>query len=376
MKLYFDPILGKLRRNDLKEAIAYFNSMGIYGMVTVANYSALPPPNTATGFIYICSSSQGTSWLPGPLGGTYYPEGFYYSTGSSWIYTKTAYQALQATVDAGLIDNQFVSPLTFNNASKWNQYALKQNGLVSGGTITIGTYGGVGVNNDIRVSPATWYISPNNYSSVSNTDFLDITLAATGLQRYVGFYGDNTNTITMVDGVESSYAAYPSTPVGKALIGYILVTDSGIATSPDLSGYMLIASKATSADVITGTDNTKYLTSSVIEGIVAKYQNISTTSSTSLTTNVANYRDTFHSITALAAAMTINAPTGTPLNGTKLWYRIKDNGTARALTWNAAFVNRGGVLPTTTTISKVLNVGLIYNTVTATWDCVAVTLEA
>ena len=120
MKVFFDPVLGKLRRNDLKEAIAYFNSMGIYGMVTVANYSALPAPNTATGFIYICLASQGTSWLPGSLGGTYYPEGFYYSTGTSWIYTKTAYQALQATVDAGLVDNQFVSPNTFENAAKWN----------------------------------------------------------------------------------------------------------------------------------------------------------------------------------------------------------------------------------------------------------------
>lgn len=254
--------------------------------------------------------------------------------------------------------------------------ADKQNGLVSGGAITVGTYGGTGTDNDIRVAAATWYISPSNYSTGGNTDFLDITLAAAGLQRYVGFYGDSTANISMVDGAESEYAVYPATPVGKALIGYVLVTDSAAASTPDLSGYMLISSKATAADIIAGTDNSKYVTSSVMQGIVAKYQNLATASSTSLTTNVDGYRDTFHSITALASAMTINTPTGTPTNGTKLWYRIKDNGTARTLTWNASFVNRGAVLPTTTIISKVLNVGLSYNSATSTWDCVAVINEA
>jgi len=120
MKVFFDPILGKLRRNDLKEAIAYFNSMGIYALIEVANYSALPDPTTVHHHMYVALASQGTSWLPGSWGGNYYPEGYYYSDGTQWIYAKTPYQALQVTVDAGLVDNQFVSPLTFNNAAKWN----------------------------------------------------------------------------------------------------------------------------------------------------------------------------------------------------------------------------------------------------------------
>lgn len=138
--------------------------------------------------------------------------------------------------------------------------ADKQNGLVNGGTITVGTYGGTGTNNDIRVAAATWFISPSNYSTAGNTDFLDITLAATGLQRYVGFYGDNTNTITMVNGAESEYAVYPSTPVGKALIGYVLVTDSAASSTPDLSGYMLISNKATVGDALLAVNNSKYVT--------------------------------------------------------------------------------------------------------------------
>src|SRR3990167_239111 len=74
-------------------------------------------------------------------------------------------------------------------------------------------------------------------------------------------------------------------------------------------------------------------------------------------------------ITALAEAitsMTTNL-SGTPTNFQTLIFRIKDNATARAITWGASFEARGVALPTTTTASKVLTVGFIYDTVTAKW---------
>lgn len=80
--------------------------------------------------------------------------------------------------------------------------------------------------------------------------------------------------------------------------------------------------------------------------------------------------------TALAGALTVNAPTGTPLAGQKLVIRIKDNGTARAITWNAIFRAVGVVLPTTTVISKIVYCGFIYNATDTKWDCVAVAQEA
>jgi hypothetical protein len=74
------------------------------------------------------SNSQGTSWLPGPLGGTYYPKGLYYSNGTSWEYIDTPYQATQAEVDAGIVDDKFVTPLTLNLSSQW---ATKQDVLIN-----------------------------------------------------------------------------------------------------------------------------------------------------------------------------------------------------------------------------------------------------
>lgn len=83
-------------------------------------------------------------------------------------------------------------------------------------------------------------------------------------------------------------------------------------------------------------------------------------------------------ITAQAAdiaSMTTNL-SGTPTDFQKLIVRIKDNATARAITWGASFESKGLDLPTTTVLSKVLTVGFIYDTVTAKWGCVALAQEA
>lgn len=80
--------------------------------------------------------------------------------------------------------------------------------------------------------------------------------------------------------------------------------------------------------------------------------------------------------TALSQATTIAAPTGSPVQGEKLIIRLKDNGTARALTWNAIFRAVGVTLPTTTVLSKTHYIGCIYNSTDTKWDAIAVVVEA
>ena len=83
-------------------------------------------------------------------------------------------------------------------------------------------------------------------------------------------------------------------------------------------------------------------------------------------------------ITAQAEAitsMTTNL-SGTPTNFQTLIIRIKDDGTGRAITWGTSYEAKGVALPTTTTASKVLTVGFIYDTVSAKWGCVASLTEA
>jgi hypothetical protein len=78
----------------------------------------------------------------------------------------------------------------------------------------------------------------------------------------------------------------------------------------------------------------------------------------------------------LAAGATFGAPTGTPTQGQGLIIRIKDNGTARTLAFNAIYRAIGVTLPTTTVLSKTLYLGMIYNLTDTKWDVIAVAQEA
>jgi len=87
-----------------------------------------------------------------------------------------------------------------------------------------------------------------------------------------------------------------------------------------------------------------------------------------------------YNITALAVDATIDIPSGTATAGQRLTIRIKDDGTARALTWTTSGTNSyrivGTTLPTTTVVSKVLYIGCIYNATDSFWDVVAVAQQA
>lgn len=100
----------------------------------------------------------------------------------------------------------------------------------------------------------------------------------------------------------------------------------------------------------------------------------STASTASITPDVSSYDQ--YVVTAQAAGLAINAPTGTPVDGNKLVFRLLDDGTARALTWDGTYTAIGVTLPTTTTANKTTYVGCIYNANNTRWDVIAVTTEA
>lgn len=83
-----------------------------------------------------------------------------------------------------------------------------------------------------------------------------------------------------------------------------------------------------------------------------------------------------YTITALAEAAELQNPTGTPKNMQALIVRIKDDGTARALTFDTDYRAVGATLPTTTAISKTMYLGMIYNSADSKWDVLSVIEEA
>ena len=100
----------------------------------------------------------------------------------------------------------------------------------------------------------------------------------------------------------------------------------------------------------------------------------SQTSASSVTPDANSYD--VYAFTALAATLTINAPTGSPGNCQRLMFRILDNGTPQTLSWNATFTVIGVTLPTTTVANKTTYVGCMYNSAASRWDVIAVTTQA
>lgn len=86
--------------------------------------------------------------------------------------------------------------------------------------------------------------------------------------------------------------------------------------------------------------------------------------------------DDEYNLTGLAQAATFGIPSGTPINGQTLVIRILDNGTPRALSFNAIYRAVGVSMPTTTVTSKTLYLGCIYNSASTKWDVLAVGQEA
>ncbi len=112
-------------------------------ITVVANFSALPAVGTVTGQFFWAKASQGTKWLPGALGGTYYSAGMYYSNGVSYEFMDVPYQATQAEVNTGTNTDKFVTPSTLTNWSKLISYnGVTTELVVSDTTITV-NIGGV-----------------------------------------------------------------------------------------------------------------------------------------------------------------------------------------------------------------------------------------
>ncbi len=112
------------------------------------------------------------------------------------------------------------------------------------------------------------------------------------------------------------------------------------------------------------------------EKIKGNIESVSVASATTITPNIDNSE--MEIVSALASALTIAVPTGVSTSfyeGKELTFRFKDNGTARALTWNGIFTDYTGALPTTTVAGKTVYIGCKYNVVDTKWDVVAVQVQ-
>lgn len=83
---------------------------------------------------------------------------------------------------------------------------------------------------------------------------------------------------------------------------------------------------------------------------------------------------TFMALTGLTGAAAFANPTGSPADGYTLTVRIKDNGTARALTFpGTQYRDAGPGFPTTTIVGKTMYLGFVWNAAETKLDLVSKT---
>lgn len=134
----------------------------------------------------------------------------------------------------------------------------------------------------------------------------------------------------------------------------------GTAASQNSDAFAT-AAQGVKADTAVQPNDTQTLTNKRIT------ERVTTTTSTATLTPNADTQD-LTAVSAQAAGLTIAAPTGTPTDGQELTIRIRDNGTSRSITWNAAYEAYSSDLPTATVVSKTMLYRFIYNTATGKWD--------
>lgn len=245
---------------------------------------------------------------------------------------------------------------------------------VNGNTITTGTG---------TLTLSTFTLTVANTASISGTNTGDQTSVsgnagtATALQNArtiggVSFNGTANITVATatggftVTGGDLALAANNLTLTGSiAATGSRVTkgwfTDLEVTNAPTLGGVAIPSISST--NILT--NKTLIATTNVVEEITA------ITDSATPTPTGGSLRNAFD-VTALGQAATFAAPSGSPANWNRLVIRIKDNGTARALTWNSIYrASSDLALPTTTILSKTLYCGFIYNSTATKWDLVA-----
>jgi len=222
------------------------------------------------------------------------------------------------------------------------------------------------------ISPTQITSNQNNYNPTGNyeADILRIDLDAA--RSITGLAGGSAGRIKIVENI----SAYTLTMVNESASSdaanrFALGLDLEIPTKgagmfvydPTSTRWRFVGiiPTVTASNTVTFTNKTLKDSTNVIE-------EVTTATSAASHTATGGYLRNRLKVTAQAEAVTFNQPSGTPADGNMLLIQIKDNGTARAITWNSIFV---GEKPTTTTLSKWTYVLSVYNSTAAKWHNIA-----
>lgn len=254
---------------------------------------------------------------------------------------------------------------------------------VNGNTFTTGTYTLTGTagktlnfTNSITLSgtDATTMTFPTTSATLARTDAANTFIGASTASAWVLTSPTITTGIvpTSNDGAALGSTANQFSDLFVAS-GAVINFANGNVTITHTSGVLTMGTSMDLKLTTAGTTTTSVTLNGGTQTLTNKRINprIDSTASSSTPTPVGD-SDDLYEVTALAANATIGTPGGTPVDGQKLVIRIKDNGTARTLAFNAIYrASSDLALPSTTVLSKTMYLGFLYNSADSKWDFVS-----
>ena len=177
----------------------------------------------------------------------------------------------------------------------------------------------------------------------------------------------NANQVLTTDG--SGVLSW-TTPATGDVVGPGSSVNDRIVLFDGITGKLIKdGGKTLPAGSVVGTSDSQTLTAKRIDPRVTSNASVASPTPDVSTTDI-------YILTAQAATASFQVPTGTPVQGTRLLIRIKDNGTTRTLNWDAIYRGIGVSLPSATVASKTLYLGFIYNSTDTKWDLIALAEQA
>ena len=312
----------------------------------------------------------------------------------TYNFTNTISFAGQLTIANNVIYND--STLTYNDASQnyttTNAYSINltantaETVVITPKLISINSSDAIA--NSTTINPGSITLGNTSVQTTVNSTAFSGTIYASGSTGYTGqvlrsdgsgaaYWDDGTGAVNArqiytADGSTSTFtvtAGYTPNNLDVYMNGVKLQNGTEVSVSSG-STFTINSGNPASGTIIE-------VVGGLVAGITSAVPYIAATA-TSVTINPSIYNGYFY--TALASGLTINASTtGSPVNGTRMIFRFKDNGTARSLTWTTSgtgsFRTFGTSLPGYTVVGKTIYVGCIYNADEQYWDVLAAAVQ-